>query len=415
MTKKFSLAVLILCFCFVLNSQNTGTKKYSLEQCIELAVKNNESLATASLSILHEKQNKRNATEVPKTNLIYTQGQFNSIYKYDENITISQSIPFPTVFGSKYALAKAQEKSSQFQFDATKAELIYNVKICYYSLVYLKAVRKLLRHEDSIYTEFLKQVNLKFESGKATLLEKTTAETEALEIHYHLLESDEDIQNYYQELYTLIHSVGGFDISDMKLRDNYLVIQTDTSTHLKHPSLKYFEQQVDVNRKNVSLEKAKILPDFTFTYFNQTIYGPANIFGDDYFLTKSNRLQGFAIGLALPIWIFPSHSRVAAAKIYQKQAQTNFDFHATVMHGQYLQAVNQYLKYRKSLAFYKSNALINSNDIIEQASKSYDKGELSYVDYMQIVSHAITIENNYLNVIHQNNLAALKIEYLLTN
>lgn len=397
----------------ILISQPANVKVFTLDQCIELALKNNENLRTAALNIEHEQQNKKNATEVPKTNVVYTQGQFNSIYKHDEIISIGQTIPFPTVFSERHALAAAQVKSSEYHYNATKRELIYGVKVNYYSLLHLKAVQKLLHQEDSIFTEFSSQVKRKHAQGKTTLLEQTAAETERMDVENKLFGIDEDIQNAYLELSILMNISGGFDIQYFDIRRNYLAIQLDTSALLSHPILRHFEQQVEVQRHNVSLERAKILPDLSFSYFNQTIYGLANVLGDEYFLTKKNRLQGFTVGVSLPLWIFPQRSRVEAARLNMRQAQSDFNYHSTLMRGQYAQAIHQYLKYRKSLNFYHSNAGNNSK-LVEDATTSYNKGEISYGDYMQIVGHVLTIENNYLNVINQANLSALKIEYLLS-
>lgn len=409
---------LFFVFCALLSnallSQTAAQKKYSLQQCIDIALKNNENIKTAYLNIEHEKQNKKNSSEIPKTSFVYTQGQFNSIYKYDENITVSQSIPFPTLFSSRSAVSKAQIKSSEFHLDATKAELVYNIKTSYYSLLYLKAVHNLLHQEDSIYSAFATLVSQKYSEGKGTLLEKTAAETQVMEVENQMLESDDDIHTYYLQLYTLMNSVGDFDIAEIDIKKEFLSINVDTSLVLEHPVLKHLQQQVEVSRKNITYEKAKILPDISFAYFNQTIYGPANIFGQDYFLTKRDRLQGVIVGMAIPLWFAPLRSKVESARINVKQAQSNYDYNSTVLRGQYVQAANQYIKYQKSLNFYRNNALSNSKLIIDQASKSYAKAEISYVDYLQIVGHALNIENNYLDVINQNNMTVLKLEYLLT-
>jgi cobalt-zinc-cadmium resistance protein CzcA len=141
-------------------------KNYSLQECIDYALKNNENIKTANYHLQHDKQFKKTATEIPKTTVMYTQGQFNSIYKYDNNITISQTLPNPMVFTSHNALAKAQIKSCEYKLEATKAELIYQVKTTYYALLYSNAVHDILMREDSIYDGFAKSVTAKFEAGR---------------------------------------------------------------------------------------------------------------------------------------------------------------------------------------------------------------------------------------------------------
>jgi cobalt-zinc-cadmium resistance protein CzcA len=404
---------LLLIFSSVFKAQEKS-KHYDLAQCINIAMKNNEGIKTASLNIDYQRQFRKAATEIPKTSVVYTQGQFNSIYKYDNNITISQAIPFPLVFSTHNALAKAHIRSSEYNYESASAELIYKIKSAYYSLLYFEAVHELLQREDSIYSGFIDVVNKKFEEGKGTLLEKISAETQVMEIQNQLLESEEDIQEHYIQLQTLLNTSERFKIENTDIRNSQLTVKIDSTMSSDHPILKYLKQQVIVSKKQVAYERARIMPDLMASYFNQSIYGPANIFGYDYFLTVANRLQGFQVGITLPLWFYPLKSKVETAKIGTRLAETAYDYQSTVLNGQYDEAVTFYLKYQKSINFYRKNALTNSKLIIEQALHSYNKGEISYVEYLQIVGHALNIENNYLNVINQNNMAVLKIEYLLT-
>ncbi len=408
------LSTAFVCVLSILNAQGPSTKNYTLKECIEFALKNNENIITANYNIDYQRQFKKAATDVPKTNVIYTQGQFNSIYKYDNNITISQTIPNPWVFTSHNALAKSHIKCSEYKLEATKAELIYQIKTCYYSLLYYNAVHKILVREDSIYERFLNAVTQKYNLGQATLLEKTTAETQLLDTKNQITESEEDINNYQIELQTLMHTHSDVNAEVSDFEESYLTVATDTGTVKQHPLLKYFEQQINVNEKVKLLESAKIMPDFMVAYFNQSIYGPANIFGTDYFLTKANRLQGFQLGIAIPLWFYPQKSKIEAAKINTKLAESDFNYNTTMLEGQFKQAVTIYLKYRHSISYYKNNVLNNLEVMIAEALKSYGTKDFNYNDYLEVVSRALNIQRNYMNVIHQNNMNALKIEYLLS-
>jgi cobalt-zinc-cadmium resistance protein CzcA len=404
----------VLLLTFLVGVLFAQTRKYSLQECIDFALKNNENIKTANYNIQSQREFKKAATEIPKTTVVFTQGQFNSIYKYDNNITFSQAIPNPKVFTSHNALAKAQIKSSEYNLEAAKSDLIYQIKVSYNSLLYSNAVNKVLLQEDSIYEAFAHAVNLKYKNSEATLLEKTTAETQVMEIKNEVTESEEDINNFQIELQTLMHIHEDIDIINRDFERSYLSVNADTSGISAHPLLQYYKQQIKVQEKNKSLEVAKILPDFSFGYFNQSIYGPANIFGEDYFLTTQNRLQGFLVGMTVPLWFYPQKSKIKAAELNTKLAESDFNYHTSMLEGQYKQAVTMYLKYRNSINYYQTKVLDNLDLIVVQAGKSYNSKEISYLDYLQVVSRALSIQRNYLNVIHQNNLYALKIEYLLS-
>ena len=399
---------------FNIYGQTAAVKILTITECVDFAIKNNENLKTANLDVDYQKQFKKAGTEIPKTNVLFAQGQFNSVYKYDNSVTVSQQIPFPTVFTAHNALAKSYIKGSEYKLAATRSDLVYQVKSTYYSLQYHYAIEHLLEKEDSIYQSFAKSGQLKYETGNGSLLEKTTAETKVMEIKNQLLENEEDINAFQIQLQTLLNSDVEVDVIDEDLAAAPLKISADSSNLSYHPFLMYLDQQVVAGRKNKTLELCKTLPDLQVGYWNLSIYGPADIGNGPYVLSTKNRLTGLMLGVNIPLWFYPQISKIKAADISTKVAQSNYNYNKTVFEGQFKQSYTLYLKYQNSINFYKKSALVKSQVIIEQALKSYETKEISYVDYLTVVSNALDIESNYLNVIFQNDLAVLKIDYLLT-
>ncbi len=401
------------CAVLGLSAQN-NVRKLSLPECIGSALANNEHIKTAGYDLAYQKQFKKASTEVPKTGVVFTQGQFNSKYKYDNSVAVTQQIPFPAVFSAHNSLAKAYIKGSEYKLAATKAELIYQVSTTYYSLLYHYARHQLLLREDSIYETFARTGQVKYEQGAGSLLEKTTSETKVMEIKNMLLENEADIHADKINLQTLINSEKQEDIVFEYLTDKPLSVNLDTSDISTHPYLRYLKQQIVAGQKNKMLEIAKIFPDLQFGYFNLSIYGPADIGTGPYFQTTATRMQGFTLGVTIPLWLHPLAAKVKAAEIKKQMAQADYNYNKDLFDGQYDEAYTLYLKYHNSINYYKQSALTNSRSIITEASKAYETKEIGYVDYLSVISNALNIESNYLNVIHQNNLAALKIQYLST-
>ena len=152
----------------------------------------------------------------------------------------------------------------------------------------------------------------------------------------------------------------------------------------------------------------------TVGYWNLSLFGLADFGRGPYTLTTKDRLQGVLVGINIPLWFYPQASRAKAADIKTKVAQSDYNYNKTVFEGQFKQSYTLYLKYQNSIGFYKKSALVKSQVIIEQALKSYETKKISYVDYLTVVSNALDIESHYLNVINQNNLTVLKLEYLMT-
>ena len=394
-------------------AQNVNHKVMTLQECINYGLKNNENIKTGKLEIDYQKQLKKSSTEIPKANIIYAQGQFNSLYKKDNSFTFLQTIPFPSVLAANNSLTKSYIKSSQLKLAATESDLIFQIKSAYFSLLYHYSIQDLLKKEDSIYQSFANSGKIKYESGGSSLLEKTASETKVLEIKNQILENEEDINSYHIQLQTLLNCDEEVDAVPEDLTQNPLTILIDSNGFSQHPYLRFLNEQVNASEKFKVLERNKILPDLQFGYWNLSIFGPADYGEGAYTLSTANRLQGFLLGVNIPLWIYPNKAKVKAADIKTQIAQSDYDYNKTLFDGQLKQAYNLFLKYQNSIRFYKSSALTNSKVIITQALKAYNQKEITYVDYLSVVTNALNIESNYLNVIYQNDLAVLKIQYLL--
>lgn len=65
--------------------------------------------------------------------------------------------------------------------------------------------------------------------------------------------------------------------------------------------------------------------------------------------------------------------------------------------------------------YHTKTALPNAEIISKNAQKSFQNGEIGYVEYLQSLETVLKIEQNYLNVINQFNQNNINIQYLLNN
>lgn len=391
----------------------TATPKMSLGECLDYALAHNEGLKTAHLEIEYHKQFRKAATEIPKTAITFQQGQFNSVYKFDNSINVVQQLPFPGVFVAHNALGKTYIKGSEYKLAATQADLMFQVKSTYYSLLYHYALGNLLHKEDSLCERFARSEQARYDAGKASLVEKTAAEAKVMETRNELLENDEDIHSFKVQLQTLLNSETEVDITPEDIAAKPLTISAESLETSLHPYMQYLNQQIIAGRQNRLLELYKAFPDLQLGYVNLSIYGWGDIGTGPYFLNTGTRMQVFMAGLNIPLWIRPYAAKVKAAAIKTREAQSDYNYHKTIFEGEFRQAMILYHKYRNSLDYYRKNALVSSETIIGQALEAFDKKELGYVEYLGLISDAWHIERNYLSVINQNNQTVLKLEYLL--
>jgi heavy metal efflux system protein len=74
--------------------------------------------------------------------------------------------------------------------------------------------------------------------------------------------------------------------------------------------------------------------------------------------------------------------------------------------------LGEYAKYNNSLSYYEKQAVPEADLIINQATKSYKVGAIDYLDYIQSLSRALTIKQNYLDAVNNYNQTIISIEFI---
>lgn len=408
--KPVAVVILLMMLPGMFRAQNiTGI---NLQQAMDQALKNNTAVRAGMYEVSYNRALKRTATDIGKTNVSLMIGQYNSI-NTDNNVTISQSIPFPTVFAAQSQLNNANVKGSELKLVMTKNELLYEVKTTYAYLEYLAQEKLLLQSQDSIYTSFINAANSRYRSGEGNLLEKTNAETESLAARNQLSQNEANTMIYLSRLQGLMNSKAPVEIDPKPLSKLEISLPADSGAYAQNPYLQYLKQQVEISNRQKKVEAAKVLPDLSIGYFNQTLIGYQNINGSDQYFDASKRFTGFQVGLSIPLWFVPQAAKVKAAGLNQKAVESNYEQGQAAVQSQYLQYLQEYLKSKNTLAYYEVNALPNAGLIIAQADKGFRSGNIGYVEYLQNVRTALAIRASYLNTLSGYNQTVIKLEFMI--
>ncbi|GHN00038.1 hypothetical protein WSM22_15270 [Cytophagales bacterium WSM2-2] len=402
---KLQIAVCLLI------SSSAVAQKISLERAVQTALKNNPGLKAAEHQVDYFREVKKTGSDIGKLSATWMHGQYNSLYQ-DNNLTLMQSIPFPTTLSNQIRLGREQVLGAQQNLVVQQNNLVYEVRSAYYQLLYQYAVRKLLLSQDSLYSDFARASSVRYQTGESNLLEKTTAETQLLESKNVQSQNEADIRITGAYLQSLIKSEDVVDASDVFAKRS-LPVEIDTSLLQNNPMLKLAKQEISINHQFSKVERSRIMPDLIVGGFIQSLTGVQNINGQDVFYSRSKQFTGFELGLSIPLWIKPNIARARAASFQEAAAQKNAEQVKTLLSGRYQQALREFDKNLATISYYESSALKNANLLLAQAFKSFKSGEIGYVEYLQSLKSALTIRNNYLQAIHSYNLSIIKLEYLL--
>jgi len=385
------------------------SNKLTVQQAIDIALKNNAGIKTVAYEVESQRQLKKTGFDLPKASVSLQYGQYNSFAKNDNNISITQSIPF-TALGSQASLNQSLLASSELKKAFTENELVYQVKQVYYQLAFVKARHELLLQQDSIYEGFLKSASLRYKTGETKLLEQTTAETQRNEVKNQLRQNESTETILRTQLQTLLNSEQLPDVSENGLSEIPFDASQDTIL-FTNPFLSYVRQQVNVAKSLKKVETAKFLPDLMIGYFNQTLINTINV--ENGTVANSNtRFSGFYAGISIPLWFVPYQGRVKAAAFNRQAAESNYSNQQKIIQGQSQQAAQLYGKNRNSLEYYRTSALPNAELILKQSQVAFREGEIDFAVYLLGVRNAISIKEGYLQTLNDYNQSIIYIEFL---
>ncbi len=388
-------------------------RELTLEQAIEIALQNNNRVKIAQYGIEVEKTGKYGAITIPRTEFAYSNGEFNTPTIKDNLYGITQRINFPTIYISQFKLAKARVNTSEQLKVIEENELIADVKVAYLRYVFLMGNEQLLKRQDSLYSNLDRSSSMRYKTGESTKLESVTSATQSMQIKNKLQQNAADMRIAEKRLQVVLNTNDTISVSDAELVPKKLDLDIESRSVEQSPLYVYLKQQLEVRERETNVERNRLLPDLMFGYNSQTFNGVQNSgitnqnFGDD------DRFSSFQIGVAIPIFPGGHRSKINAAKIEEDIAQSRIELNQTQLEGELQSMLQEYYKLQSTFNYYQNEALPQAELIIDNSEKSFKSGNVSYVQYLQNLTLANSIQTEYLNTLYQYNQSIIVIEALL--
>ncbi len=389
------------------------TKQISIEDAINTALKNNLEFQSQQFNVQSSNVLKKSVFELPKTNVNFQYGQYNSINQ-DKAFQISQSIPFPTYYTAKSELYKAELLGSHLRKQMTENEIKSQVKYWFYQLLYLQNSRKQLQSLDSLFQDFANASALRYKTGETNLLEKTTAETKRGGLLLLLKQNETETAAAYASLKAMMNTSEDFTIgTNGNFKPLTISNSFDTALIVNNPSLKELYQQAVIAEKNKKVEVASAFPDFNLGYFNQSLIGVQTINNSDVYFNGSKRFTGFNIGISIPLTFFSNSAKIKSLEYKQQAIEMQAENGKLILQTQLQNAFLQYNQNLSQYNYYQSTALPNAEIIISTAKTGYKSGDIGYIEYLQALQTVADVQLNYQQAINQLNQAIINIQFII--
>ncbi|MET0759618.1 MAG: CusA/CzcA family heavy metal efflux RND transporter, partial [Flavobacterium sp.] len=402
--KKSTYIILLLLSTSFAFSQNANPNTNNIEQVNQLegfitkAIENNKGIKAAQLQVDKTKANINNAYSFDKTNIYYSYDQ-NNLALNDKPLKVfgvQQRFAFPTFYGAQKKVYSSEYEKEKANFDIQKNKLSSEVSKVYNHIVYLQHQEKLYRYLDSLYQNFSKASDRRFELGETNYLEKITAQAKFRQIRTKLSQIDNEKKAQYDFLQSLVQSEENVIVKSHEI----LPLINLTNEKSKSIQSAYLESITKYYKNQIKLQNQQWLPDLNLEYFQ----------GNNNGLSQS--LYGFQVGISVPILFSGAISKSKVAKLELQSWEQQKQNEAQKMEKYINQKNNELAKYQEAINYYNQFGKKLSDEIIKVGNMSYKHGEIDFFRYIQSLENATSIQVEYLDNVLQFNQIQLDLQYL---
>lgn len=123
--------------------------------------------------------------------------------------------------------------------------------------------------------------------------------------------------------------------------------------------------------------------------------------------------MGFEVGLSIPLWMGAQKAKITAAKTGAAIMATESENYQRVLIARYQALQSDLEQYEEGLSYYESAGKQLAEETLYHAIQAFQNGEIDFLQYIQLLENAKTIETNYLNTLFQYNRTVLEANYLM--
>lgn len=388
----------VIFFLIVVISLPTNAQRLLTEsEAVSKALIYNKNLQAASLQVKQQQQLLKSAFNIRNPDF-FVESPTGNFY----TSSITQSLDFPTVYSNQYRLQKQQIGVAEKEKILTEAELKYRIKVLYLEAQYTESVSSRLLIQDTLYEKIMMSAIRQFKAGQIDYLQQTFAETQYGEIHNQYKQSLIKAASIKAQLGWLIGIKDSISLEPMvivQLQPQF-VSTPDSVALLLNPAIQLFNQQEQVAKQNISLQKSKALPGLAFGYFNQ---------GE----RSTILFNRFRVGLTIPLWFGQYKSNINAAKTSQQIIQSKQQGFQQELSAQSVNTTSEIQANWQSVQYYQHTGLRKAQEVITTSKRFFESGEIDYISFMRNSNDAYIIYLKNLEAIRNYNLSVINHKYLM--
>ena len=303
-----------------------------------------------------------------------------------KNVSVSQSFDFATISGLKSRAAADKNELVEWQYRTDRMNIMLEAKQFALDVIYYNAMTKEYDERKKQVSEIVAAQKKRLENGEGNRLEYNNALLNLMKLEGEIKRNKTE---HDAALSQLVRLNGGNAVLLEDAEFKHVPMPDDYESwyavaEKKNPVLAYVKQEIEVSKKQLSLNKSMSLPSITAGYSGEFA-------GDE-------RSQGFEIGVSIPLW--SNKNRVRQAKTAVRAAQQRHN-DARLQYYNNVKIMFIRTQGLKDAAdtFRKSLDDANNSELLR---KALDEGHISVLDYFveialyyDAVNQALDAERDY--------------------
>ena len=387
-----------------------GTKM-TLQQCFELAEKQNLSLQAGRKSVERAKIMEGTAWDVDKTEVAWGQNPASS-GDTDNALSFSQGIDFPTVYTTRHGQLKAETQAEKSRLGVTTQQTKLEIASAYYAMLYETHKLSILQRQDSILDRYCDVAEKRYKAGEAKQLEFLTAERLRNENHLEMANVKSEAENQQTTLMALLNT----DEPVLPAEFHLIAITEPVNgsfNYFQTADGQYQQDRLTALDKEVKCAKSGYAPSLSLTLRTQaqiSSWDPYHI--DRQRFTEGN-FFGFEIGVGVPLFYGATKAKVKAAKKDREVAELEMQQERREKERDFRLCFHRYQNAAKRMEYYNGENIQKAKDITRLSTAEYEQGEISYVEYANALQEAIDMGMKHADVVNEYNEAVIALMGLM--
>ena len=385
----------------------------SLQQCFDLAGKQNLSIKAGEKAVEKAKLMEGTAWDVDKTEIAFSQNPATG-GDTDNGFNFSQSIDFPTVYSTRRGQLKAETQAEKSRLGVINKQLKADIATAYYTMLYHTHRLHILQRQDSILDRYCDVAEKRYKAGEARQLEFLTAERLRNENHLEMASVKSEVENQQMELMALLNASEPIVPAEKDL----FVIVADAKggfNYLQTADAQYLQDKLWALDKEIKCAKAGYAPSLSLALRTQCVISGWNPYNVDRSRFKEGNFFGFEVGVGVPLFYGATKAKVKAAQKDRELAELEMQQDKQEKERDYKMALNRLNTAFKRLQCYESNNDAQAEKIGKLSAMEYENGEIKYVEYVSAIQETMDGLMKHADVVNDYNQAVIQLQSLTGN